>query len=321
MIEPTNHDKTGKPTLEKDILLASYTSILIGGKARLFGEANSIQQLTTMLYYAEREDLPVFVMGGGTNLLISDKGFDGMVIRLNIRDINIDQTSKTCEVGAGYNLWRMIDRCIHANLGGMENMAGIPGTVGGAIRGNAGAYQTEIQDVLESVTYLERGKLKTISNSECDFSYRDSMFKRENDMVIISAKFKLYDANESELSRTAREIVIKREIKQPLNYPNAGSFFKNPIIANDQVPSIDDMPKWEVDKHHTKLSAGWLIEKAGLKGYRINDAGYSEKHALFIVNYGRATSRDVVDLMLIGQSKVREMFGIELYPEPELVGF
>jgi UDP-N-acetylmuramate dehydrogenase len=321
MIEPTNHDKTGRPTLEKNIPLAGFTSIRIGGKSSLFGEANSIEQLTAMLHYAEREDMPVFVMGGGTNLLISDKGFHGLVIRLNIRDINIDQTSKTCEVGAGYDLWRMIDRCIHANLGGMENMAGIPGTVGGAVRGNAGAYQTEVKDVLESVTYLEEGKLKTISNSECNFSYRDSMFKQGKDKVIVSAKFKLYDANEGELSRTAREIVIKREIKQPLNYPNAGSFFKNPIIPNDQVPPIDDMPGWKVDEHHTKLSAGWLIEKAGLKGYRINDAGYSEKHALFIVNYGKATASDVVDLMLIGQSKVRDMFGIELYPEPELVGF
>jgi UDP-N-acetylmuramate dehydrogenase len=321
MIEPINFDKTVKPLIRKNVNLANYTSFKIGGDASLFTEVTTTEQLITMLYYAERESTPVFILGGGTNLLISDDGFDGLVIKLNIAGLQIDKDSETCEVEAGYNLWRLIDQCIYNGLGGMENMAGIPGTVGGAIRGNAGAYRTEIKDVLESVTYLKDGSLKTIRVSECHFSYRYSRFKQEPDKIIIKCRIKLHNSIRNELSKVANEIVGLREMNQPLDYPNTGSFFKNPVVPDEKVPDIDDMPKWKIDDKHTKLSAGWLIEKVGLKGYRINDAGYSKKHALFIINYGKATAGDVVELMIIGQSKVRDMFGIELYPEPELVGF
>jgi UDP-N-acetylmuramate dehydrogenase len=321
MKEPKNFNKTVKPFIRKNVNLAHFTSFKIGGDASLFTEVISVEELSTMIHYAERESIPVFILGGGTNLLISDKGYDGIVIKLNITGLQIDKSSKICEVEAGYNLWRLIDQCIYNGLGGVENMAGIPGTVGGAIRGNAGAYRTEIKDVVESVTYLKDGSLKTITGNECDFSYRHSRFKQEADKIIIKCKIKLHDSIKGELSKVANEIVTSRELKQPLEYPNTGSFFKNPIVPDEKVPDIEDMPKWKVDEKHTKLSAGWLIEKAGLKGFRINDAGYSRKHALFIVNYGKAKASDVVELMLIGQSKVREMFGVELYPEPELVGF
>jgi len=310
-----------KVNIQENKNLADYTSFKIGGNARFFTQIHNHKELESALEFAYSNNVETLILGGGSNLIISDMGFDGLVIKMDNACISIDKDNNIVNVEAGFNLQNLINECIINSLGGLENMSGIPGTVGGAVRGNAGAYGTEMSDVIISVTYYDNGSIKTIPNGECNFSYRESMFKKNSSKIILSASLCVSESNKNKLQEKSREIIQLRNDKQPLEYPNAGSFFKNPIITDDLVPDIEEMPRWKIDDNHTKLSAAWLIERAGLKGYRINDAGISEKHSLFIVNYGKAKTSDIIQIMKRVQKEIKEKFNIELYPEPQLVGF
>lgn len=214
-----------------------------------------------------------------------------------------------------------VNICIENGFSGLENLSGIPGTVGGAVRGNAGAYGTEMKDVIKYVTVYNKGNIKKIENKGCEFSYRESKFKSENSVIILSVAIQLKKGDNKSLIEKSKEIMKMRESKQPLEYANAGSFFKNPIVSTYAAPNYINMPSWKISNCEVKLSAAWLIEKSELKGLRINDVGISEKHSLFIVNYGNGKAKDVIEVMKIAQARVKEKFNIKLQPELEFIGF
>lgn len=326
--------------IQENIKLAEYTSIKIGGNAKYFVEIKKHEELEELQEFIYKHNLDFFILGEGTNILINDEGFDGVVIRLVDKSYQLNEETQSINVSAGFIWDDLVKICIENSIEGFENMSGIPGTVGGAVRGNAGAYQTEIKDLLKSVTIYENNNIYTINNNECRFGYRDSIFKHaKSQSIILSAEFDCSKKTThiDRLKTKRQEIISKREQKQPNEYPNAGSFFKNPIIPNKLLPNnitspiygeillyremYKDLPTWKMDEYFTKVSSAWLIENSGLKGYRYNDAGVSDKHSLFIVNYGNATSSDVVAVMKYVQEGVKETFWINLEPEVQLIGF
>jgi UDP-N-acetylmuramate dehydrogenase len=259
--------------IQKDVVLANHTSFRIGGRAQYFFVAKTKDHLIRAVKWAKKRNLPFFILGGGSNVLISDKGFKGLVIKFQ------DQ-----------KLSQLVNN-------GLEWTVGIPGTVGGAIWGNAGAFGKSMENALESVEVydIKDEKIKVLDKKDCQFGYRDSIFKKNPNLIILSAKIKPRKSS----PRKIKEYLKCRKEKQPLNFPSAGSFFKNP----------------------PGFSAGELIEKCGLGGKQIGGAKISEQHANFIVNMGGAKASDVLALAKMCQDKVKEKFGVELKEEIMLLGF
>jgi len=276
--------------------LAKYTTFKIGGLADIYIEPNSVDELVNLIRYLKREEVDFVVLGNGSNVLISDDGFRGAVINLE-SGLNFIRVEGECVVaGAGVKLSKFVDFCIENGLRGVEMLAGIPGTLGGAIIMNAGAYSGEISDYLVDVDVIRGFDLVRLKKDECGFGYRTSNL---TDDIIVQARFKFPPGDVEEMKKIRREILIKRNQSQPVNFPNAGSIFKNP--PGD--------------------FAGRLIEQAGLKGIQIGGAQISEKHANFIINKGNATAKDVLELIKLARSKVYEKFGIMLELEIKLIGF
>ena len=316
--------------IQENIPLAPYTTFKIGGPARFFCEAKSEEEILEALEFAQEKKLPFFVLGGGSNVLVSDKGFDGLVIKISkfpptgdhpqgdkIKDTKID-----CD--AGCSLSKIVSESVKAGLTGLEWAAGIPGTVGGAVRGNAGAYGGTMADSVKSVRALEISNFK---NEDCGFDYRDSIFKHNQNFIILSVELKLKKGDKAESEKKIKEILAKRKEKQPMEFPSPGSFFKNPRLIGGQavVKNKDLIKQFETDTgqkiRDDKIPAPWIIEEAGLKGKKIGGAMVSEKHANFIVNTGNATAENVIMLAAIIKTKVRNKFGIQLQEEVQLVGF
>ena len=252
-----------------------------------------------LLKYIKENDIKYFIIGNGSNLLFSSKEFDGVIIKLsNLCDVKIFDDEVYVE--AGYPIIKLCMLCADNNLGNLEFASGIPATVGGAICSNAGAYKMEMSDILVDATVIDENlNIRTLSNSEINFSYRDSLFKKNKDFIIISARLKLVHKDKNEIMETINRRKEKRMETQPLEFPSAGSVFRNPEFA----PS------------------GKLIEDIGLKGYTIGGAKVSEKHANFIINYNNATSEDIKSLMEYIQKKVKEEYNIDLIREQELINW
>ena len=281
-----------------NVSLKEHTSFKIGGSAELFVVPNNLMELIHVLAILKENNISYFLLGAGSNLLISDKGINGAVIKLGDGFDYAHAKDGCILAGARVSLAKLASCAKDAELTGLEFASGIPGSLGGALYMNAGAYGGEMKDVVEEVSYIDSdGAVKTISCSECDFGYRKSIFS-SGDKIIISAKFTLKKGQKDEILKTMRELNAKRKEKQPLEYPSAGSTFKRP------------------EGHF----AGALIEEAGLKGYTIGGAQVSEKHAGFIINTGNATSSDVRDLIEYVKKKVHENSGIELEPEVKIIG-
>ena len=277
--------------------LSAYTTFRIGGPASLLCLPETTEQLKNLLAACKTEQYPILMLGAGSNLLVADEGLDAVVIateRLN--DIAVE--GNTIRAEAGVSLTALCRKAAEAGLSGLEFAFGIPGSVGGGVYMNAGAYGGELKDVLTEVEYLdEDGNLHIIPAAECDFSYRHSRFQSEN-TVITAATFTLTpDAPEIIQSRM-QEIIGKRRDKQPLSYPSAGSAFKRPQGA----------------------FAAALIEQCGLKGYSVGDAQVSEKHAGFIINKGNASCTDTCKLFCEVRRIVKEKTGYDLVPEVKLLG-
>lgn len=282
----------------ENVNLKDYNSYKIGGRAKYIVKPYNLDNLIKLISYLNDNNMNYFVLGGGSNVILPDEDYDGCIILLsNLRGIGIDNDIVKVESGISLNL--LIMTLIDNNLSGLENLYGIPGTLGGAIRGNAGCHGSEISDTIVSVIYLEDGKINTITKNDCKFSYRNSLFKNDKNKIILGTEFKLVSGNKEEMLEIIKEHQRKRIDSQPLNYPNAGSVFKN--------------PKSEF--------AGKLIEELGLKGYNIGDAYISEKHANFIVNKGNATSKDIISLIKYVQNEVMKNYNIELELEQEIIKF
>ena len=282
--------------------LKKHTSFKIGGEAKILVKLNSIEEIKSVLEIIKKYDVPFFVLGNGTNILVKDEGFDGIVLKISIDKIEIEKNSNntaTIIVGAGTTLTKLAIIACKNELSGLEGLSGIPGSIGGAIKMNAGAYGTEIKDVLIETTYIDfEGNIRTIKNEEHNFGYRSSIFKQKNMGIIIESKLELKNGNKDEIERLMEENRQSRREKQPIEFPSAGSTFKR---GSDFITAK-------------------LIDECGLKGYNIGGAEVSKKHSGFIINSGNATSTDVLELIEHIRKTVKEKFGKEIELEIEIVG-
>ncbi len=328
--------------IQKNIPLAKYTSFKIGGPAKFFCAAENISEIKEVLEFAGKNKLKIFVLGGGSNILISDEGFDGLAIKIQNSKFKIQNSNIICD--SGLSLAKIVSESIKNNLTGLEWAAGIPGTVGGAVCNNAGAHGKCMGDIVKEVEVLEIGncppmadppkaekleikKLRNweigkLKNKQCEFSYRESVFKREKKHIIISAILKLKKGNKKESREKISEYLKLRAEKQPLQYPSAGSVFRNPVLDDDRLKKlIKENPELEIISKNNTIPAGWFVEALGLKGKKIGGAMVSEKHGNFIVNTDSAKAEDVVILISLIKQKIRDNFGIQLSEEIEYVGF
>ena len=284
-----------KENILLDELMSLHTSFKVGGPADIFVKVYSVEEIKSVLKIVKENNIPLFVLGNGTNLLVKDEGFRGIVLQVKLENINIDGNIVT--VGSGVKNAILSKRLIDNSLTGFEFASGIPGTIGGAIKMNAGAYGSEMKNIVSSVTYLDyNGNVHVINNSECEFSYRHSKFFNEKG-IILEVKLELKEGNKLEIENRVKELMIQRKEKQPLEYPNAGSTFKRG------------------DGYITAK----LIDECGLKGYMIGGAQVSEKHAGFIVNKDKATAKDILDLIECTQKVVKEKTGEDIKLEIEVV--
>jgi len=307
--------------IEENIPLANLTTFEIGGDARYFADVRNSSELGIALDYAQTRRLQFFILGGGSNVLISDSGFDGLIIKISFAQTKINVDTGEVYAEAGSNLMELIKDIATYGLSGMENLYGIPGTVGGAVRGNAGAFGTEIENILENVTALnvETREIKTLLKTDCKFGYRSSIFKENTEWIILSATFRLKFTDKKAVLWEIKKILELREEKQIQNIKSAGSYFLNPVVSEVIRHKFEDEKGMPARKR--KVPAGWLIEKSGLKGKCVGDLCTGEKSANYFINKNKATSDSVIKLATKVKRKVFDDFGVELTEEVVQVGF
>lgn len=277
--------------------MSKHTSFKIGGKAECYIKINSKEELQEVLKISNENKISLTIIGNGTNILVTDNGIKGIVAKINIKNIQINSNAKI-KVSAGNTLAEIAQILKQNELTGFEELSGIPGTIGGAIRMNAGAHGKEIKDVLISATVIDyAGNIKTLKNKEMQFEYRNSIFSKEK-YIIIEAELQLEKGKKEEIGAKMQEYAAWRKEKQPLEYPNAGSTFKR---GEDFITAA-------------------LIDQCGLKGYTIGGAQISTKHAGFIINIGNAKANDVLELVETAKKQVLEKFGKEIKLEIEVIG-
>ena len=284
--------------IQNNISLKELTSFKVGGFAKYFYELRSIEELKSVLKWVNENKLPYFILGRGTNLVISDTGYDGLIIHIGKKFEEIKIFENTIKAQAGAMLNTVIKQAVENGLGGMEKMAGVPGTIGGAVRMNAGAFGQEIEQVCTQVTSLKTdGTIVNRNHNKCNFEYRHSLFC-DNDEIILEAELRMLKSDYQSLETIKKETLIQRKSKQPLEYPNAGSMFKRP----------------------TGNYAGTLIEASGLKGFSVGGAMVSKKHANFVINKNQATATDIFKLTEEIIAKVKADSGITLEREVIFLG-
>jgi len=286
-----------------DAPLAPFTTFGLGGKAEALAQPNSVEELSQVLKIADDKNIPVFILGAGSNVLFRDGGFTGLVVKLDRGFSNLSfgrvngKPEVTVEAGAALPLSRLIQVTVEEDLKGLEFLAGIPGTVGGALAMNAGAFGGEITDALEQMTIMAPdGSVQELEEEDIETSYRH--LKIDKGTIILEARFSLIQTEEGAVKETVSEYLDRRKKIQPAGVKSAGSVFRNP----------------------KSQPAGLLIDQAGLKGQRVGEAWVSEKHANFIVHKGGATAGDVIELINQVKEGVKDKFGIELEPEIKIVG-
>ena len=308
--------------IKENVLLKNYTTYKIGGPAKYFFVAKTKENLMKAIKTAKQFKLPIFILGGGSNLLISDEGFDGLVIKIDILGTKHNKNKLT--VGAGECLTKLSYLSAEKGLSGLEWATGIPGAaVGGSIYGHAQAFGTKISDIVESVQVIDSAslKLKNFTKKECHFSLKNSIFKKNKNLIIISAVLSFKKGEKTEIRKKIKEFLDYRRDRHPTNFPSPGSTFVNPEIKIKDKKLLEKFPELNKFNQVGIIAAGYLIAKSGLAGKKVGNAQVSEKHCNFIVNLGGAKSSDVLSLIRLAQTKVRENFGIELEPEVQFVGF
>ncbi|MDR0725725.1 MAG: UDP-N-acetylmuramate dehydrogenase [Prevotellaceae bacterium] len=339
MINNTKKNKSLKP----------FTTFGFEARARYFAAPETLDEIENLLADAQKSDIPLFILGGGSNVVFACD-FDGLVICPRIGGIKVvdeDGEHVLLKAGAGVVWDDFVRYAVEHNLGGVENLSAIPGNVGASPVQNIGAYGMEAKDSLVAVNgvFIENGKQFTLENAECRFAYRDSIFKNElkRKTVVTHVVFKLsknpeykldYGNLKDELSkydeinlRRIRQSVIAiraSKLPDPKDLGNAGSFFKNPIVdrteANRLLELYPSMPVYPADSSgKVKLSAGWMIEKCSLKGYRENNIGVHRQQALVLVNYGEGTASELIAFAQMMQTIVFEKFGVIIEPEVNII--
>ena len=315
-----NSIKKMLPGVKEDISLAEYTTFKIGGPAKYFFIARSSQDIIKAVGAALNRRVPFFVLGGGSNLLISDRGFKGLAIKIENSNIRINKLKIFVE--AGVKLSEVIRLSAKNSLTGIEWATGIPGTVGGAIYGNAGAFGRTISDSVKKVKFLEivgkEAKIRDFSNKECNFSYRGSIFKSRRNFILLSAELEFKKGNKGKIEKEIKENLKARIKKQP-QWPSAGSIFKNKKSKTENKKLIKLFPELKEKMVKNAIPAAALIEMAGLSGKKIGDAQVSEDHKNFIVNLGRAKSSEIKKLIDLIKKKVKNKFGVNLEEEIKII--
>lgn len=278
--------------------MKNHTTFRIGGPAACFVRPQDAGQVERILHICRENEVPWFILGNGSNLLVSDRGFDGVIIQIYRNMSRIQVSGHHMTVQAGALLSAVAKQALREGLSGLEFASGIPGTVGGAVVMNAGAYGGEMKDVVESVTVLdEEGAVRKLAREELQMGYRTSLVKKKG-YTVLEAVLKLNDGDPAAISARMEELKEQRVSKQPLEYPSAGSTFKRP----------------------EGYFAGKLIMDSGLRGFRVGGAQISEKHCGFVINTGDATAEDVVRLIRQVQDIVYEKFHVKLEPEVRFLG-
>lgn len=297
VIQNIKRENIGK--IEENIFLKKYTTYKVGGKARCVVYPKNVDKLVKLIKLLNQNNIKYKIIGNGSNLLFSDKDYDGILIKLvDFDDIEINDNR--IKVGAGYSLMKLSRIAMKNSLTGLEFAAGIPGTVGGAVFMNAGAYKSDMGYIVKSVKVLTPDyRIIELENRELDFHYRTSYLKKHPKYICLEAVIKLEHGSRSAIENLMKERLKRRMSSQPLNYPSAGSVFRNP----------------------KDMFAGELIENLGLKGMKHNGAMISDKHANFIVNTGNAKSEDIKYLIDYAYNKVKEKYNVEMVVEQEFVNW
>ncbi len=337
--------------IQENISLKPFNTFGIDANAKYFAEAESVEELKEILANPSAKSLPLLVVGGGSNLLLT-KDFEGLIIHIKIKGIAVvdeDAEHVFVQAGAGEGWHQFVLYCIQHNYAGVENLSLIPGSVGAAPMQNIGAYGVEIKETFHSLQALNIKTLaiETFTNAECKFGYRESIFKHEakGKYIITNVTFRLnktatfntsYGAIGAELEAMGiyRDNITIQDVSQavinirssklpnPAEIGNAGSFFKNPVVSAEKVAELKakypDMPAYPSGEQ-TKLAAGWLIEQCGWKGFREGDYGVHAKQALVLVNYGKATGKELFDLSTQILQSVKAKFGVDLEREVNII--
>lgn len=309
----------GIPHLQvsRDVLLSQYTRFAIGGPADVLADAADEEALLAALEVVRAAGAPFTLIGGGTNLIVHDDGFRGVVLRFTGDAIGVQSQCVRAEAGA--SLQRLVDLTVEHGLGGLETMTGIPGWVGGAVYGNAGAYGHSIHERVLAVRLFDGREVRSLGNAECGFRYRESTFKKHKDWIIFSAELRLDPADAGPLRRSADEILAIRNQKYPPAMKCAGSIFKNLLLAELPAAVRAEVPERVV--RDGKVPSAWFLEQAGAKGLASGDIRVADYHANLIYNAGRGTARQLSALIDGLKRRVEDRFGLTLEEEVQYVGF
>jgi len=305
--------------VQEHIPLAPHTRFGLGGPARLFVDAWDADAFAEALAYARASGLPYVVLGGGSNLLVADSGFPGMVLRFRGACLAI-RADGVVTADSGAELQSLVDFTIEHGRSGLHTMTRIPGWVGAAIYGNAGAYGHSIMESVSRVRFHDGAAERWLSNAECEFTYRESIFKRHKDWIILSAEFVMPEADRSAMEREAEAIRSTRDAKYPPSMKCAGSIFKNCLFAELPAAAAAEVPPKLV--RDGKVPSAWFLEQSGAKGIRRGDIQVADYHANLIYNDGpRATAADVRAVIADLKQRVFDRFGFWLAEEVQYVGF
>ncbi len=299
-IEKELQEIINRKNIFKNEPMEKHTSFKIGGTADYFVKITSVEELKAILNFTKQKNIPLTVVGNGTNILVREAGIRGIVIKLELKDFKIKRLSNEILITAeaGMTLAALANIALKEEIGGLEFLSGIPGTIGGALRMNAGAYGKEMKDIVLKTRYMTYdGKIKTLDLKEHNFEYRNSIFSKLN-AIIIDTTLKLEKGEKFEIQNKMEEYSKLRKEKQPLEYPNAGSTFKR---VGDKITAK-------------------MIDECGLKGYSVGDAEISTKHAGFVVNKGKATATDILKLVEYVKDKVKEKFNVDIELEILVLG-
>lgn len=302
------------PKTERNIPLAPFTTVHIGGPADLYYHLTTIEELPGLIRSAKEWDVPFFVLGGGSNTIFHENGFRGLIIHMKAKEIKVDEERITADAGA--LLSQVLQTALKNGLAGMEKFMGLPGTVGGAVRGNAGAFGVETKDVFEkALIYSEEKGVREEPPSYFNFAYRSSTVKsRKGKDIILRVTYKLAKGDTKAAMKENAAVIAQRLSRQPAG-KNTGSFFKNP--SSDKPAQLSPATAGSGDRGP---SAGKLLDEAGCKGLKVGDIQVAEQHANWIMNLGNATQTEVLKLMRAMQQRVKERFNIDLEPEVQFVG-
>ena len=346
--------------IQENVALAPLTTLQVGGPARYFADAHNQDEVEQAVAFAKERSLPLFVLGGGSNLVVADSGFPGLVLHISIGSLTTEASghSVVFVVGAGYDWDTFVAHAVTQNCAGVECLSGIPGSVGGAPVQNVGAYGQEVAETIESVQAFDtqQNRIVTLPRPACRFRYRGSIFNRDERgrYIILRVHYRLRrggapmlkyadlqkhfaDPKSSPTLAAVREAVIEiRRAKGMLLVPgdndsrSAGSFFKNPVLTAEQFGNLSaraaakslEIPHYPALDAQHKVSAAWLVEHSGFgKGFRLGDAAISSRHCLALINPGTAHASDIVHLKEAIQERVQSEWGLLLEPEPVFVGF